>query len=260
MLAKIKATLNDYHMVTSNKPIVVGVSGGPDSVVLVEVLSQLVPNPLIVAHLNHLFRGLEAKADAEFVREFCNKKGINVVIEEYDVTSYMTEEGLGAQEAAREVRYRFYEEVVNKWNAEYVALGHHTDDQAETVLMRLIRGTGIQGLAGIPYTREMGHYKIIRPLLDVTKEEVISYAKQHSIDYRIDKTNLSTKYYRNKIRLEAIPFLEAYNSNFTEHLHALAKVAQAENDYLIKETDKLLKKVTLEKSSEVYKLNNEETK
>ncbi len=258
MLTKIKAVLDNYQMITNGSPIVVGVSGGPDSMVLLEVLSQLVPNPLIAAHLNHLFRGEEAKKDAEFVRNECNKRGINAVIEEYDVTSYMSETRLGAQEAAREVRYRFYEKVANKWNAGYIALGHHLDDQAETVIMRMIRGTGIQGLSGIPYVRINEDHKIIRPLLDVTKEEIITYANEHLIPFRIDQSNLSTKYARNKMRLEVIPFLKNYNSNIPMHLHNLAKVAQSENDYLIKEANKSLEAIIIEKTNKNYKINNDQ--
>lgn len=232
MLKKVKKTINTYNMVDNDKPIIVGVSGGADSMALLDVLSKIVSNKLIVAHLNHKFRGHEADKDAEFVRIESKKMGITAIIKEFDVPSYMKKTNLGAQVAARQVRYHFYSDVAEEWNSEVIALGHHADDQAETLLLRLIRGTGLQGLSGIPYKRDFNGINIIRPLLDIQRKEIENYCSTNLITYITDQSNFSTKYFRNEIRLNVIPMLSNYNEKFSQHLHQLAKVTQDENNYL----------------------------
>ncbi len=234
IMKKVRDTIDTNEMIKNNAPIIVGVSGGPDSMVLLDILSKLVPNKLIAAHLNHQFRGKEAEADANFVKSECLKRKISFELKEYDVPAYMKQTGLGVQEAAREIRYKFYENIADKWNATTIALGHHANDQAETILMRIIRGTGMHGLSGIPYLRKTGEIEIIRPLLDIQREDVEHYCLEHNIPYIIDKSNLSTKYFRNKIRLEVIPFLNKYNPKITSHLNQLSKVIQDENHFLEK--------------------------
>ncbi|MFV9511714.1 tRNA lysidine(34) synthetase TilS [Tepidibacillus sp. LV47] len=234
ILNTVKKTIESYNMIKDDRPIIVGVSGGPDSMALLHILANVVSNTLIVAHLNHQFRGYEADLDAEFVRKQCNKMGIPVVIKEYNVPSYMKEMKLGAQEAARKIRYQFFLETARDWNAGYLALGHHANDQAETLIMRMIRGTGPHGLSGIPYVREFEGLSIIRPLLDVTREEIEQYIKEQGLSYRIDQSNFTTKYFRNEIRLNILPFLEKYNGKLITHLSQMAKLNQAEDQYLRK--------------------------
>jgi len=219
------------QMISDNRPIVVGVSGGPDSMALLHILQNIVKNPLIVAHLNHQFRGKEAKRDAEFVKEYCNQMGIHCVIKEYDVPQYMRENKLGAEDAGRKIRYSFYLEVARKWEAGYIALGHHANDQAETIIMRMIRGTGTHGLSGIPYKRDIEGTTLIRPFLDVSREEIEHFVLKNSIPYRIDDSNYSTKYFRNQIRLDILPKLLQYNKQLIAHLSQMAKINQAEDSY-----------------------------
>lgn len=234
LLHKVDKTLKDYKMIEDESPIIIGVSGGPDSMALLDIIAKLSKNQIVVAHLNHKFRGEEAKKDAEFVQRKCEERGIPVEIKEYDVPAFIMETGLGAQEAARQVRYKFYLEVARKWNARYIALGHHANDQAETILMRIIRGTGIHGLSGIPYVRDFDKCKIIRPLLNLMREEIEGYCSENKIIYRTDQSNYSTKYFRNEIRLNVLPYLEQYNDKIITHLHQLGKVAQDESSFLDK--------------------------
>ncbi|TCS80146.1 tRNA lysidine(34) synthetase TilS [Tepidibacillus fermentans] len=255
MLNRVKATIKSYNMISDDRPIIIGVSGGPDSMALLHILTNLVSNPLVVAHLNHQFRGIEANLDAEFVRDQCNKMGIPAVIKEYNVPLYMKEKKLGAQEAARKIRYQFYLETAKEWNAGYLALGHHANDQAETLMMRLIRGTGPHGLSGIPYVREFEGLSIIRPLLDITREEIDQYIKEWSIPYRVDQSNFSTKYFRNEIRLNIIPYLQKYNRKLINHLSQIAKLNQAEDDYMQKVATNELNKSLIEKEKDTYILN-----
>lgn len=234
MLKIVKDTIVKYNMIEDQAPLIIGVSGGPDSMVLLDVLSEILPNKLIVAHLNHKFRGLEADQDAKFVKDECMKRGITSIIKEQDVPQIMREVNLGAQETARLVRYDFLLDVAKEWNSDRIVLGHHADDQAETILMRIIRGTGMQGISGIPYIREFNGCKIIRPLLDVNREQIEEYCRNNNINSVIDKSNLSTKYFRNDIRLNVIPYLSKYNKQITVHLNQLGKIAQEENEYFNK--------------------------
>jgi len=232
MINKIKKTIGTYQMIENGNPIIVGVSGGPDSMALLDVLQKTVSNPLVVAHLNHQFRGQDAKDDADFVKKEADKRGIESVIESYNVPKFMEETGLGGQEAARKLRYEFYRQTAQKYSASYIALGHHASDQAETVLMRILRGTGTHGLSGIPYTRSFEKYKIIRPLLDVSREEIENYCNENNIKFRTDQSNFSTKYFRNEIRLKVLPYLEEFNPKLENNLHHMAKVLQDEDRFL----------------------------
>lgn len=232
MLKTMANTREREQLITSGAPLVVAVSGGPDSMVLLDALQKTLNNQLIVAHLNHQFRGDSARADADFVRAEANKRGLVCVIREIDVPREMEETGRGAQETARSVRYQFLYEVAREHGALGVALGHNADDQAETILMRLIRGTGMYGLAGIPYKREHEGLLLIRPLLDVSRAEIMAYAESQGVPYVIDESNLSTKYFRNLTRLEIMPFLEQYNPQLATSLRQLGLIARDENSYL----------------------------
>lgn len=255
LLHKVDKIIKAYTMIDDGSPIIIGVSGGPDSMALLDIVAKLSSNKIVVAHLNHKFRGEEAKKDAEFVQRKCEERGIPVEIKEYDVPAFIKETGLGTQEAARQVRYQFYLEVARKWNARYIALGHHANDQAETILMRIIRGTGIHGLSGIPYVRDLDKYKIIRPLLDLTREEIEGYCSENKIIYRIDQSNYSTKYFRNEIRLNVLPYLEQYNDKIITHLHQLGKTAQDESSFLDKMAKEFITNNKIDAQEKCYIFN-----
>ncbi|MGB9803375.1 tRNA lysidine(34) synthetase TilS, partial [Desulfofundulus sp.] len=228
----VRSFIDRFHMIAPGDRVLVGVSGGPDSVALLHLLWRMKGElhiSLAVAHLNHMFRGEEARADARLVEELAKDLGLPVYLEEFDVPAYRERTGLSAQDAARRVRYRFFEEVARRTGASRVALGHHADDQAETILFNFLRGTGPAGLKGIPPVRGM----YIRPLLDTRRREIERYCQEHSLPVREDASNKKTIYTRNRIRLELIPQLETeYNPRLVDALVHLGHICREENDYL----------------------------
>ncbi len=228
LIEKVKRTIRKYGMLSSGDRVVVAVSGGPDSVCLLGVLRALAREyglQLHIAHLDHMFRGAGSAADARFVELLAATSGIPATIEAIDVPAYCRVRGLSAQEGAREVRYRFLDRVAGSVGADKVALGHTANDQAETVVMRLVRGAGLEALSGIPPVRE----KIIRPLLDTTRAEILSYLKKAALDFVTDPTNTQTLYTRNRIRRNVIPELERLNPNAVAALAAGAALLRDES-------------------------------
>ncbi|MCG0275788.1 MAG: tRNA lysidine(34) synthetase TilS [Thermosediminibacteraceae bacterium] len=214
-----KETVNKYQMLQWGDLVLVGVSGGPDSVCLLHLLLRFREEfgiSLAVAHLNHSFRGLEADEDEAFVKDLAGKWGLPYYSEKVDVPAYIRETGLSPEDAARRVRYAFFERVRKKIGARRVALAHNSNDREETVLMNIFRGTGLEGLVGIEPVR--GPY--IRPLIEVERSEIEEYLKREGIPYRIDSTNLQTYYFRNKLRLELIPLIKR---DYCPHLSAALK-------------------------------------
>jgi len=228
LLSKIKETINKHRMLSPGDRVVVAVSGGPDSVCLLRALLAFMPEyelTLHVAHLDHRFRGEESAAEARFVRGLAARLSLPATIEASDVPAYCRERGLSAQAGAREVRYAFLQEVAKREHAARIALGHTANDQAETLLMRLIRGAGVTGLSAIPPIRE----NIIRPLIDVTREEVLGYLKENGQDCITDPSNLKPFYTRNRVRREVLPVLERFNPRIVEALATAAAVLRDEN-------------------------------
>ncbi len=225
--------IQKYNMVNKGETVVVGVSGGPDSVALLNILYRLRESlgiKLVVAHLNHQFRGAEADADARFVLDEAQRLQLTAFVESRDVSAYSYLHGISHQVGAREVRYSFLGEVAVKTGASRVALGHHADDQAETVFLHMLRGTGTSGLKGMLPVREDFY---IRPLLAVRRRDIEDYCRRHDLVTRLDSSNLKTEYMRNKVRLELLPILEKnYNPNLVESLNRLAEICRDEDDYL----------------------------
>ncbi len=188
---------------------------------------------IFVGHLNHMLRGRAADRDADFVKKSAGDFGLVSIIETIDVKKIAKAKKLSIEDAAREARYAFYGRAARKFRANKIATGHTLDDQAETVLMRLLKGSGKLGLSGIPYKRKLGECLVIRPLLDVPRKEIEIYLKKNKITPRIDATNLKTIYLRNKIRNRLIPFLEkGFNPNIKEGLALLAAISSDESSYL----------------------------
>ncbi len=233
LLALVKSTIGKYGMISPGDTILVGVSGGPDSLALLHLLRRL-QDPLqcrlYAGHLDHMFRGGEAEADARLVESLCRQWQVPIVMERVNVPQYIEKHGLSPQQGAREVRYRFYREAAERLGASRVALGHHADDQAETVLLNLIRGTGLKGLSGIPPARD-GVF--IRPLLEARRKQLEEYCREYGIAYRVDSSNLKTVYLRNRVRLELMPLLEEkYNPAAVECLNRLAGIVRDEDEYM----------------------------
>ncbi|NGM85484.1 tRNA lysidine(34) synthetase TilS [Paenibacillus sp. 7124] len=215
--------------------IVVAVSGGPDSVALLHVLHEIsvsrMPLTLICAHVNHGFRA-ESAEEAELVRSIAEGLGIPFELAELNIPSFMKESGLGPQEAAREKRYEFLLNTAKRRGARSIALAHHEDDQAETVLMRLLRGSGLSGLAGMRFKRTEKNVELIRPFLRINKAAILEMCRQRGYLYAEDPSNEQTKYTRNAVRLEVLPFLTRYNPQLGRSLTQLAEIAGAEDDFM----------------------------
>jgi tRNA(Ile)-lysidine synthase len=231
ILSRIKGTIRRYSMIEPCSHIGVAVSGGIDSVVLLDILASLrqeLPVALTVLHLNHGIRGKEAARDQRFVHELSEHYSLPYLDQEVDVPAYKKQNSLTLQEAARELRYRFFEQAMETYNLDKVAIGQTADDQAETVLMRLIRGGGARGLKGIPPVRE-GY---IRPLIEVWREELLHYAQHKGLAFVQDSSNLKKDYLRNRIRLELLPALSEYNPGIKERLLHLAQVLGEDESFL----------------------------
>lgn len=215
--------------------VVAAVSGGPDSMALLHLLrsmAEVTPLRIIVAHANHQFRGAESDAEAELVADTARGWGLVFESAELGMPAYIAETGMNAQSAAREKRYVFLRSVARKHGCPYLITGHHADDQAETVLMRIIRGTGVGGLAGIPSRRKEDDLELIRPLLRITKCELLEYCKRNGVPYAVDSSNADRHYFRNTVRMDVIPSLEQYNPRLKTSLIRLAEMAGAEDEYM----------------------------
>jgi tRNA(Ile)-lysidine synthase len=250
-----------HHLLEQPGRLVVAVSGGPDSVCLLHILLGLkdqLPIELHIAHLNHRLRGVDSQNDAQYVSELARKLGIPSIIEERDVKAYRTKQHLTLEEAAREVRYGFLHEVVKSLGAVAVAVGHTRDDNVETILMHLIRGTGTRGLRGLqPASRwpssgkASGSMAVLRPLLNITREETAGYCREHNLVPRIDKTNHSLSLIRNRVRLKLLPELRCYNPRIDDALLRMARIAGDEYDFLNKEGNRLWRNIAEERDNAI---------
>jgi tRNA(Ile)-lysidine synthase len=259
MLASVRIDLEQEKLLLPGETVVVGVSGGNDSTALLHILAALNQQyqygwVLHAVHLNHGFRGEEARQDARYAEELCRKLGVVFHPFEYDVPAYMEETGMGAQEASRELRYRLYLEVAVKHGATKVALAHHADDQVETILFRLVRGTRLNGLAGIPKRRWLaeGSIELIRPLLHKTRQELEGYCRENGLTPREDSSNQSRKYKRNLLRLDVMPLLELVNDRYREHIVEAAEAIRQDEMYLESlSRERLEQVVTLQNPEEI---------
>ncbi len=227
---RIEKTIEKYGMLSKGMRVGVGVSGGVDSMVLLRVLFELKEKwalELFVCHLNHNLRGEESLRDARFVEEVAGRYGLEFLLK--TLPAGAKPHGVSLQSWARQERLKFFEEAVRKHSLDRVALGHNMDDNAETMLMRFLMGTSLEGLKGIEPVRE----PFIRPLIETGREEIEKYAETHSVEYVEDSTNRSTKYLRNRIRLELLPYLkERYNPSVVETLSRLSAVLRRDARYL----------------------------
>jgi tRNA(Ile)-lysidine synthase len=224
--------IQEEHLVSSSSCLLVAVSGGPDSVCLLHILAELREKlgiTLHIAHLNHKLRGAESEADARYVSELAHRLGIPATTEERDVKAYQARQHISLEEAAREVRYTFLSQVAQAIRAKEAAAGHTVDDHTETILMHLVRGAGIKGLQGLqPRTQWQlaeNSITIVRPLLQVSREETAEYCRQHHLAPRIDTSNLSLSPLRNRIRHQLLPLLKSYNPQVAEALQRTARIA-----------------------------------
>ena len=232
LLNILRSTVARHNMIVAGQTVVMGVSGGPDSVALLHALTQLRDEwqlSLVACHLNHGFRGEEADADAEYVRTLCHTLNVPCRIENIDVPALQKRRHLSAQQAARDARHAFLRRIASEVGASRIALAHTRDDRTETILLNVLRGSGLEGLAGFPPLA----LPLIRPLYDVTRQQVEQYCEHFQLAPRHDSSNAKLIYRRNRIRLELLPQLRAaYNLNVEDALLRLANLAGEDNALL----------------------------
>lgn len=233
MRENVIRTIEKYGMLEKGEGIVVGLSGGPDSACLIHVLStlrELYDIKLYAVHLNHMIRNQEAERDEKYSEELSKGLGIQFFSKRMDVLTYAKEKGLSAEEAGRELRYMFFEEVLKNTGSKKIALAHNMNDQAETMLMHFMRGSGINGISGI---RPMRGGRFIRPIIGCSRVEIEEYCRINKLNPVIDSTNNENIYTRNRVRLELIPYIkEHFNPNFIENLYKASEIIRDEDDYL----------------------------
>ncbi|NVF10970.1 tRNA lysidine(34) synthetase TilS [Anaerococcus sp. AGMB00486] len=238
-------TIRRENLINKNDTIIVGASGGPDSQFLIYLLNEIKKDyelEIILAHLNHLHRK-DAYKDEELVKKTSEDLGLKFYSDHKSMDEYAKEKSLSSEEAGRVLRYKFFERIRKKVSGNKIAIAHNMDDQAETVLMRIIRGTGIEGLRAMDYKNEF----IIRPIMDFSKSEIVGYLNEEKIPYHIDYTNLEIDYTRNKIRLDIIPEIEKINPNFKNSLISLSNLAKSDVDILRDIEDKKLNEIIVKK-------------
>jgi len=244
---RVKRAIDRYHLLEKGDRLIVGVSGGVDSMVLLHLLHacrETFDLSLIVAHVNHGFRPEESEREAELVQKESARLCLPFEYGKFNVREFQKLGGLSPQDAARRVRFHFFYDLLHKHRAQKIALGHNADDQVETVLLRLIRGSGVRGLKGILPIRGG---RVIRPLLEVWREEIDSFALGKKIPFLCDSSNLRKDYLRNRIRLSLIPFIEGeFQPHFKETLLRTSNLLRAENDYLEKGAEEAYEKIVHE--------------
>ncbi len=247
MFNQVDRYIQQHHMLQRRDRIVVGVSGGADSICLLKVLMSLRDTYLLdlfVVHVNHGLRGEEAYRDQRYVEEFCEKAGIPCTTYEEDVAGYSSKYRCSLEEAGRILRYRAFEREYKAKSCNKIAIAHNKNDLAETVLFHLVRGTGLKGLAGIVPVRE----PYIRPLLAVTRTEIEAYLKEEETSYCTDSTNLETDFTRNKVRLQVIPLLNEVNNQAVSHIAGVSSHIYEVEEYLKKQTDILYERIVTERN------------
>lgn len=223
-------TIKKYNLINNGDKIVVAVSGGPDSMCLLNVLKNIREKfnlELFVAHINHMIRE-EADSETEYVKQYCEKNNIKCFVKMANVLEMAKQQKLGTEEMGRIVRYYFFNYVANKVSADKIAIAHNENDNAETVLMNLMRGASLEGLKGIEPIRG----KFIRPLIECSRDEIEAYCEENKLDPKFDKTNNDNIYTRNKIRNLLIPYIKKeFNPNIVESLNRLAVLARQDAKY-----------------------------
>jgi len=247
---RVLCFIQKHHLTSTQSVLLVAVSGGPDSICLLHILVRLREElgiSLHVAHLDHQLRGAESEADAQYVSDLAHRLGIPATIGQHDVKAYQTQHRISLEEAAREVRYTFLARAAEAIGANQAAVGHTMADHIETIIMHLVRGTGTRGLRGlqprVEWQSDENKLTIIRPLLEVSREETADYCRRYKLKPRVDTSNLSLSPLRNRIRLEFLPLLKSYNPQITRALLRTACIASDDLAFIDKQSLQLWDKI-----------------
>ena len=244
LLDRVKRTVDRYHLLEKGDRVIVGVSGGIDSMVLLHVLNayrQEFALLLVVAHVNHGLRPDESEREAALVQKESERFGLPFEYGNFNVEEFRKTAGLSLQDAGRRIRFHFFDSLCSKYQARKIALGHNADDQTETILLRLMRGSGLKGLKGMDPIREG---RVIRPLLEVWRSEIDSFASENHVPFLLDSSNLRKRYLRNRLRLGLIPLIEKeYQPGFRNILLRTSAILREENDYLERAAEDASKKI-----------------
>lgn len=235
LIERVLKTIRNYDMLEPGDTVLAAVSGGADSLFLLLALNHL-RNKLrlkniVVCNLDHGIRGNESKEDSLFVRKIAEGLNLGFIHKKIDLSN-KGNKNLSTEEIAREQRYKFFKIAAQSAGANCIATGHTLDDQAETILMRLIKGASLKGMVGIPPLRTEGGLKIIRPLFELEKKEIEKYLDERGVSYRVDSTNLKPIYFRNMVRKEIMPFLEKYNPRIKRALCSLAEHLREDFEFI----------------------------
>jgi tRNA(Ile)-lysidine synthase len=238
----VKNTIKKYELLKKNETILIGISGGPDSVCLLYILNSLKQDlklKLHAVHIDHMLRD-DSKKDLKYVQDLCTRLKIPLKSARINIRSLAQKGSL--EEVARNARLNFFFKTAKIIKADAIALGHNLDDQAETVLMRILRGSGLSGLSGILPKRNILGFQVIRPLIEVKRKEIEAFLRKRRIKARIDSTNSENIYFRNRIRHKLLPLLEnKYSPNIKELLANMAESVALDYDYLAQTTNKISK-------------------
>lgn len=243
----VKQNILEKNLIALGDNVLIGLSGGPDSVFLFHNLIKLKERlsfNLYASHINHMYRGIDAQHDEDFVKDICSKYGIKLFIKRKHAGEYAKKLKVTEEEAGRILRYNFFKENLNEIGGGIIAVAHNLNDQAETVLQRIIRGSGIDGLSAMSLKKD----NLIRPMLNVPKSEILTYLQENNYEYCIDKTNLHDIYGRNKIRLNLIPYLEKFNPNIQNTLFRMSETMERDKKIIEKYVELKLNDVLIEKN------------
>lgn len=242
----VLTTIEKYNLIQANDKIVLGVSGGPDSLFMLDILNKLKEKlqfDIVVAHVNHMIRE-EANEEEEFVKEFCKRIKVEFYSKRIEVEKYANNNKIGLEEAGRKIRYEFFDEVASRTNSNKIAIAHNKNDKVETILMNLLRGSGVTGLQGIQPIKDN---KIIRPIIEIERQDIEKYCKENKLEPKIDISNFDNTYTRNKIRNVVIPYIkEEFNPNFIETITRLSEVITEENKFLKNITEQRYREILIE--------------
>lgn len=256
MIDIVKNYIINNELINNGDKVLVALSGGPDSVCLLHILCKLRDELNIsigAIHINHLLRGSESYDDENYVINLCKILDVEYYIERINISDISKEKNISLEMAGREERYKAFESIKKKYRYDKIAVGHNANDQAETILMRMMRGTGLEGLTGIRCKREGG---IIRPILCLDRASIESYCSENKLIARIDKSNFEKVYNRNKVRLDILPYMkENFNGDIIDTFNRMALLLQSDNEYLEAQADKAYKEYCLSSGS-VVKMSN----